>query len=133
MSSLNLTEKTAHEEARKLAKRLNKSVGGKWKPVVWKNIWWCFKVEQGSISVYKYKKNGKIEYMAYVGSEKNVASGALAMWHDTNKCYKKPEDTIYEAMKNARKCVLELYENVSNNFDLMPKLREKMKEKELKL
>lgn len=32
-------------------------------------------------------------------------------------------------MMNARECVLTLEENISNNFELMPALREKVKRK----
>lgn len=131
-----MTKQEATKYAERTKKRLDEKVGGDWQIDVFENLGWHCDVKLGSVTVGIHEnlpESKSLRFGAYVGSEKNKPYGALAMWHeDNNHNHKNPEDAVYEAMKNARKCVLELYDNVSHNFDLMYKLREKMKAKELK-
>lgn len=128
-----MTKQEAEKYAERTALRLNKKIGGKWQTRVWHNLWWCCDVYLGSVTVSIHEnlpKSKSLRFDAYVGSEKNVASGGLAMWHeDNNHNHKTPEKAVEVAMMNARKCVLELEENVSNNFELMSVLRENVKRK----
>lgn len=124
-----MTKQEAKIYSERTALRLNKKVGGKWQTRVWNNLDWCCDVYLGSVTVSidtNLPHSRTLRFHAYVGSQKNKASGALAMWHD-GCVYRAPEEAVKNAMMKAREVVLELEDNVSNNFDLMPKLREDMK------
>lgn len=120
------SEDEAMKLAERLANELKETVGGDWKPKVWFNSWWCYSVSLGSIGVHEsiytggLAPNGKMNYSAYINSEKGKTGGAAAFWsRDNNYSQPTPKEAVENAMKNATDIIAYYQATLDDNKKLM--------------
>jgi len=113
---MKVNKKETEKKGKKLAKRLNKGLGGKWTVRVWENGGWCYDVHLGSISVHETHYGEKYSYFALVSGEINKANYGLGAWTHNNDSADTPEKAVNIAMESAQKYVKNLKEVLDDNI-----------------
>lgn len=130
MSLLKLSKEQAETRADALAKRLGDKLGGTWKTKVWWNMWWCYSVFCGTVSLSEYGEEDNLRYSALIASdmdEVGVGSGIWSLPHNQPRwqpqTFSTPEDAVKASMSlhldvvDRIKKVADTNRNNLNKFD----------------
>lgn len=79
---------------------IRKLRGNGWKPLVWENLGWHYKVVSGPIQVYP--SHDRKSYSAMIGGSPKDNAGDASYWHPPkNKTFTDPNDAVEYALRYA--------------------------------
>lgn len=95
------TEQKALGAGQRLARRLNKSLGGKWETRVHENIGWHVSVRLNAVSVSIYKYADGLSYGCLVSDDPRYPGTGAGTWSKDKSTYKNPEDAVLHSLRVA--------------------------------
>lgn len=102
----------AYHDATSAAKKLAARLGAGWKPRVWENMGWFYRVERGPLTVNPTRYGKQPRYSCLMNSEPSPSAGGSILWFDRDY-YRTPEAAVNAQLRLARSVIKRLQATIA--------------------